>query len=183
MSNWQYLAAGQPGAPVQGGGGGNPALSGYRSIQDARRAAAPVGGRTPQAEYPDGYLGNVNDRREDRLLTSIQSRLTQRNYQRGVHKGDAVDPRDYYWPDDVNPQAGIEAQSQAVMNEDGLFITPRWTQEGSTPAEQINHMGKNHLLSPKDFDQLANSVGVATPSNQINPVRSQSMSRLLPSWK
>ena len=175
MSDWQNLSPmgrGQPGSPNISGGGGS-LLSGYRSIADARRAAAPMGGRTPGAEYPDGYLGSTNNRREDRLATSVAGKLSQRNYQRGVHKGDAVNPQDYYWNDVVNPQAGIAAQARGL----------KWTQVGSTPADQINHLGKNHLLAPEDLNRLANSVGIATPSNQIDPVRSQQMSRLLPSWK
>lgn len=173
MSNdWQYLNVNgvpQAGSTTVGGGGG-AVVSGWRSPVDARRSAANPA-RTPQAEYPDGYLGNVNSRRDDRLLNHVQSRLTQRSYQRGVHKGERVDPQDYYWNDIVNPQAGIEAESRGQ----------RWTQVG-TPQEQINHMGKNHLLSPEDFSSLAQSVGVKTPS-QMDPVRSQRMARLLPRWK
>jgi hypothetical protein len=173
-NQWQFLSpngVGQPRSVNISGGGGATRLSGYRSIQDARRSAA-APGRTPQAEYPDGYLGNVNSRRDDKLLNSVQSRLTQRSYQRGVHKGERVNPQDYYWNDVVNPQAGIEAEAKGL----------KWTQVGSTPVDQINHMGKNHLLAPQDFDRVANSVGVQTP-NEINPVRSSQMSRLLPTWK
>jgi hypothetical protein len=170
-NQWQYLppqGVGQPGTVNPAGGGGT--LGGYRSIIDARRSAAAP--RTPQAEYPDGYLGNVNSRREDRLLGHIQSRLTQRSYQRGVHKGDRIDPQDYYWNDQVNPQAGIEAEARGR----------RWTQVGSTPVDQINHMGKNHLLAPQEFDKVATSVGVQPP-NEIDPVRSARLARLLPTWK
>lgn len=176
MSNnpWQYLSpegVGQPGSVNIAGGGGSSTLSGFRSIQDARRAAA-MPSRTPQADYPDGYLGSINSRREDRLLGNIQGRLTQRSYQRGVHKGERVNPQDYYWDDVVNPQAGIEAQAKGL----------KWSQVGSTPVDQINHMGKNHMLAPEVVDRVAGQVGIATP-NEINPIRSAAMSRLLPSWK
>lgn len=174
MSNdWQYINVNgvpQSGSPTVGGGGGS-VLSGFRSILDARRSAAGPG-RTPQAEYPDGYLGNVPNRREDRLLGHVQGRLTQRSYQRGVHKGERIDPQDYYWNDIVNPQAGIEAQAQGL----------KWSQVGSTPEQQINHMGKNHMLAPQDFSKVADRVGLQAPK-QIDPIRQQRMSRLLPSWK
>jgi len=88
-----------------------------------------------------------------------------------VHKGDRINPQDYYWDDTVNPQAGLEAEAKGL----------RWTQSG-TPAEQINHLGKNHLLEPADFDKLAKSVGVSAPK-EIDPVRSARMTRLLPTWK
>ena len=183
-NNFQYIAPNglpQPGGTTVGGGGSpGGALSGYRSILDARRSAA-VPGRTPQAEYPDGYLGNINSRREDRLLGHIQSRLTQRSYQRGVHKGERIDPQDYFWNDQVNPQAGLEAEAGA-RRKGPVLMTPRWTQVGSTPMDQINHMGKNHMLAPQDFNKVADSVGLQAPQ-QIDPVRSRRMSRLLPTWR
>lgn len=165
-SNWQYLSPmglPQNGSPTVGGGG-------YTSLLDMKRSAS-SSGRTPYAEYPDGYLGTVNSRREDRLLTHVQTRLTQRSYQRGIHKGTRVDPQDYYWNDIVNPQSGIDAEAKGQ----------RWTQQG-TSAEQINHMGKNHLLSPAQMAKQANDVGVSAPK-QIDPVRSERMARLLPKWK
>lgn len=165
--NWQYLGVNglpQSGGTTVGGGGG------FRSITDMRRSAAGPG-RTPYAEYPDGYLGNVSSRREDRLLKNIQSRLTQRSYQRGVHKGTRIDPQDYYWNDIVNPQSGLEAEARGQ----------KWTAQG-TQVEQINHMGKNHLLSPQQVQQVAGDVGIKTPQ-QLDPARRQRMQRLLPSWK
>lgn len=166
MSDWQYLSPmglPQNGTPTIGGGG-------YTSILDMRRSAAGPG-RVPYAEYPDGYLGNVNSRREDRLLTHVQTRLTQRSYQRGVHKGSRIDPQDYYWNDVVNPMSGIDAQRQGK----------KWTAQG-TAGDQINHMGKNHLLTPDQVHQMADSVGIKAPK-QLDPIRAQKMSRLLPNWK
>jgi len=135
-----------------------------------RAAADPA--KVPYAEYPDGYLGNVSSRREDRLLRNVQSRLTQRSYQRGVHKGERIDPQDYYWNDVIDPQAGLRAEARGL----------KWTAVGATPEQQINHMGKNHLLSPAQVAQVANGVGLETPQ-QIDPVRSARMQRLLPSWR
>ena len=43
-------------------------------------------GFAPGAAYPDGYLGTITDRQQDKLLGAVQSRLTDRSYQRGVHK-------------------------------------------------------------------------------------------------
>ena len=155
---WQYLS------PY-----GDPQPAGFTSLLDMRRSAAGTG-RTPYAEYPDGYLGNISSRREDRLLTHVQTRLTQRSYQRGVHKGDRIDPQDYYWNEVVDPEAGIRAQA----------VGQRWTAQG-TPAEQINHMGKNHMLTPDQVARVGAQVGVRT--QEIDPIRSAKMSRLLPSWR
>lgn len=170
MSEWQLLSpngAPNPGAPVSGGGG--TPLVGARDILDARRSAMTP--RTPNAEYPDGYLGQVQSRREDRLLQNVQARLTQRNYQRGVHKGERVDQSDYFWNAKVNPMAGLEAQARGQ----------RWTAVGSTAVEQINHMGKNHLLPPEELDKVAAGYGVVNVI-PVDPVRQASLKHLLPQW-
>jgi hypothetical protein len=172
MSDWQHLSpmgAPTPGAPVHGGGGGNT-LSGYRDILDARRSAATP--RTPGAEYPDGYLGTVNSRREDRLLNAVQTRLTQRSYQRGVHKGEKIDNSDYFWPPEFNDMSGLAAQARGE----------KWTAIGSTPAEQINHMGKNHLLTPEEMGRTAAQYNVHEVL-PVDPVRQANLTRLLPTWR
>jgi hypothetical protein len=53
---------------------------------------------------------------------------------------------------------------------------------GSTAAEQINHMGKNHLIPPEQMGQVAAQYGVKeiTP---VDPIRQEKMTRLLPSWR
>lgn len=172
MSDWQILSpmgAPQAGAPVHGGGGGRT-LSGYRDILDARRSA--VAPKTPNAEYPDGYLGTVPSRREDRLLNAVSSRLTDRNYQRGVHKGEKLSQSDYYWTDTFNPESGLRAQAAGQ----------KWGPVGSTAAEQINHMGKNHLIPPEEMSKVAGQYNVKeiTP---VDPIRQEKMTRLLPAWR
>lgn len=158
-----------PGSNVVGGGGGHQ-LIGYRDILDARRAMAT--GRTPQAAYPDGYLGNVSSRREDRLLNGVKNRLTQKSYQRGVHKGERIDPSDYYWNEVVNPNIGLEYQSQGK----------KWTARGFTPAEQLTHMGKVDFATPQEMAAFYRQYGVnpPVPEKGIDPIRAEKMSRLLP---
>ena len=169
-TNWQYLApfgVSKPGTPTYGGGGRTD-LIGYRDILDARRSVAAA--RTPEAEYPDGYLGNVNSRREDRLLKGIQSRLTQRSYQRGVHKGERIDPSDYFWSADFNPQSALDAEAAGL----------RWAPSG-TPEEQITHLGKNHMLNPSQLGAVARSVDI--DPGPVDPIRTAKAARLLPSWR
>ncbi len=159
---------------VGGGGSGPSSNAGYRSVLDQSRSAANPA-RTPQAEYPDGYLGNIRTRREDRLLKDVQSRLTQRSYQRGVHKGERVDPTDYLWDKSIiDPEAGLRAEAKGL----------KWTAKGETPQNIINHMGKNHLLSPEEMANVANGLGVNQgPTTTVDPLRASKMSRLLPSYK
>lgn len=171
MSDWQYLAphgAPQPGSPVTGGGGRT--LAGYRDILDAKRSAATA--RTPDAEYPSGYLGTIKSRREDRLLGAVQTRLTSRQYQRGVHKGEKIDSGDYFWPDEFNPMSGLAAEA----------VGAKWTAVGSSPAEQINHLGKGHMLSPAELGKVYEQYNVrdVQPADDL---RRQQMQTLLPSWR
>lgn len=169
-TNWQYLApfgVSQPGTPTYGGGGRTD-LIGYRDILDARRSVATA--RTPEAEYPDGYLGNVNSRREDRLLKGIQSRMTQRSYQRGVHKGERIDPSDYFWSADFNPQSGLDRQAT------GLRFAP-----SGTPEEQIQHLGKDHMLTPAQLGATARAYDI--DPGPVDPIRTAKAARLLPSWR
>jgi hypothetical protein len=139
MPNWMYnppMGVGQQGSVVQNANGGTP-LVGARSIADARRMMQT--GRAPQAQYPDGYLGTIIDRREDRVMVAVQGRLTQRQYQRGVHKGERIDLRDYFWPEWLTPDSGIENEATGR----------RWTPRGAAPAH-LAHLGKNPVLSPAD---------------------------------
>lgn len=171
--NWQYLAPFGAAAPgtVAYGGGGRTDLTGYRDVLDARRSMATP--RVPEAEYPDGYLGNVNARREDRLLKGVQSRLTQRSYQRGVHKGERIDPSDYYWSAEFNPQTGLEREAA------GMKFAPT-----GLPEEQIQHLGRRHMLSPSQLGEMAQRYGLE--SDQVlalDPSRAAKLSRLMPTWR
>jgi hypothetical protein len=110
---WQFLPPFNFGAPgnanTAGGGGGMGPY--FRDSLDARRS---MYNQTPEAMYPDGYLGTINTRRQDRLLDSLKDRANQRSYQRGVHKGERIDPSDYYFPQALQPTDGITRQMQAV---------------------------------------------------------------------
>ena len=70
--------------------------------------------RTPEATYPDGYLGTIPSRRGDRLMDGLKARTTNRPYTRGVHKGERIDARDYFWPPEFNLWSGLQAQSQGI---------------------------------------------------------------------
>jgi len=110
---WQFLPPYNYGAPgnanTAGGGGGMGPY--YRDALDARRSAY---NRTPEAMYPDGYLGTINTRRGDRLLDSLKTRQNQRSYVRGVHKGEKIDPADYFFPRQLQPDRGLRRMAQGV---------------------------------------------------------------------
>ena len=170
-SNWMYLQT----PPGQGtptfGGGAHPIR--FRDQLDATRSM--MTGRIPQAEYPDGYLGTIRSRREDRLMTAIKSRLTQRNYQRGIHKGERIDPNDYYWTTEVNPDIALEYEAQGL----------KWTQDGATVYEKLVNGGKP---GAQDMRRLARKVGIdadqySGPVLVTDPHRRAQLVSLRPAWR
>jgi hypothetical protein len=145
VANWWVDT--QPGPAFPGGtttgGGGNAGVVQYRSPLDAARAAQ---GQIGQAQYPDGYLGTITNRREDRLLEKIQEKLTDRSYQRGVHKGAKIAPTDYFWDKNgVDPDSGLKKEFGA-RREGYTIPVPRHVPAGN-PVERLAHLGKTAGLS------------------------------------
>jgi hypothetical protein len=153
------------------GGGGVPAA---RSELDFLRMGV---GIEPSAEYPDGYLGTIRTRRDDRgrpnsasekVLDSLKVRVGQKSYQRGVHRGERVDPQDYYYPESLRPERGIKRQMRAVY--DGT------TYRASRSAPQFNLVPAPHLPNDGKADIRSNTPG------QIDKKRAAQLSRLKPAW-
>ena len=138
---------------VYGGGGGGIVTA--KDTLDWARMGFP--GRTPEAEYPDGYVSTgLNSRRSDRLLSKIGS-MNRRSYTRGVHRGSKVDPGDYIWPENWNPQRGIQAEMagrQAAL-------------AAEAPEPRLSMDARMAPPSP-----------VAPPS----PTKSRQLQALLPAW-
>jgi hypothetical protein len=175
VANWWITQSGgepgpvSPGGTTTGGGGRSGARAGsagalqYRSPLDAARASQ---GRIPQAEYPDGYLGTIIDRHQDKLLENVQEKLTQRSYQRGVHKGAKIDASDYFWAGkSINPDMMLIAESKAVVH-NGLMYVDRFCPTGN-PVERLAHLGKTAGLSPPEQVQLYKQYGVSVAKNPV----------------
>jgi hypothetical protein len=164
QQNWQSLGGnGFYGYNNQGGQGVPVA----RGELDAIRIGT---GRVPSAEYPDGYLGTIRSRRDDRLLDSIKSRLGQKSYQRGVHKGERIEASQYFWPHDMNDMSGIKRQMRAKYDPAaGVYRIPRSApQTHLTPAPHLVNDGKANMRS--------DSPGT------INVRRADAMAYLKPAW-
>lgn len=112
-----------------------------RSVLDARRM---MYNRTPNAEFPDGYLGTITSRRGDRVLDSLKARVNQRSYQRGVHLGERIDPGDYLWPEEQDPLRGIQAEATT-----GLRYAPQLEYFEPTPTieGQLAPRGSTSILT------------------------------------
>lgn len=147
--NIQYLgASGYIGAYTTTGGGGSTVVP--RSDLDFLRMGI---GRTPQAEYPDGYLGNIRSRRDDRgmptdtVLDSLKNRQNQRAYQRGVHRGERIDPAQYLWPAELRPDRRLRAKFQVVEQEGAitLNVTRNAPRQELAPAPSLINDGKANI--------------------------------------
>ncbi len=86
--------------------------------------------RTPEATYPDGYLGTIQSRRGDRLLDGLKARTQNRPNTRGIHKGERIDRRDYFWPDEFGLDTGLQLQSQAQFVPEEGWTCPRYSPPG-----------------------------------------------------
>jgi hypothetical protein len=156
--NWQSLgASGLYGGNTAYGPTGSAGVPVTHSQLDALRIGQ---GRTPEAEYPDGYLGTIRSRRDDRLLDSLKNRVNQRAYQRGVHKGERIDQSDYFYPKGLDPQRGIRNQARGKKTGPLLELAP---------APHLVNDGKANI--------------VANEPAQLDPKRTSQLSSLRPAWR
>jgi hypothetical protein len=165
--NWQSMGGNGFYGYNNQGGQGTPVA---RGELDAIRIGT---GRVPSAEYPDGYLGTIRSRRDDRLLDSVKSRLNQKNYQRGVHKGERIEASAYFWSPEFSDQAGIRRQSRAKyvdVNDVMVYMTPR-------NGIDLALMPAPHLVN----DGKANTV--ADAPSVLNVQRANQLSYLKPVWR
>lgn len=173
MANWQYTPGqgSQPGSTAYGAGGGmngsEVPLAGFRSILDAKRAMV---GRTPNAEYPDGYLGSIVDRREDKMLQHVRNNA--RSYTRGVHKGSRIEMQDYFWPADFNPMTGLEHQSRGK----------KWSAQGS-PVERLVHGGSTLTVSEEMQIREQMNLPVDPQMAGTDPEVRANLRKQGPAWK
>jgi hypothetical protein len=157
VSQWQQLgSAGAQGYTSTGAGG-----LGF-TMHDALDAKRSMVGSIPSAEYPDGYLGTIQSRREDRLLDQVKAKLNDKRYQRGVHKGEKIDARDYLWPDDQQPDRGLANQARGIKTAPIMTLTEQLTMGGRPPG-------------------LIAAAG--SPLAELNPDRAAQLRHLAPNWR
>jgi len=170
-----------PGGATTGGGGSAGAIQ-YRTPLDQARAAQ---GRIPSAEYPDGYLGTITDRHQDKLLQNLQSRLTDRSYQRGVHLGSKIGKEQYFWPAAGDVRPGMRLELEVSLVKSGYtYDMPRFAPTGN-PVERLAHLGKTAGLSPPEQMKVAKQMGVSFAKNPVvimDPTRAARMTKMLPSY-
>ena len=165
--HWQSLGGNGFNGYNNQGGQGVPVA---RGDLDAIRIGT---GRVPSAEYPDGYLGTIRSRRDDRLLDSIKSRVGQKAYQRGVHKGERIEPSAYFWSPEFNDEMGIRRQEKAkavTINGVTVYQIPR-------QSPQMQLVPAPHLVNDGKANTIANQPGT------LNTLRASQMAYLKPVWR
>ena len=133
--------------------------------------------RTPEATYPDGYLGTVPSRRGDRLMDGLKARSTNRPNTRGIHKGERIDTRDYFWPEEFNLWTGIAYEAMGSrFSPPGLSLN-----DGMLEAERYP---TDHRVGPRSVAQgarYAKTGGGITP-NIPDPDRRATLRAQAPGW-
>ena len=118
-----------------------------------------------ETQFPDGYLGPTEgNRRADKILGHIE-RMNLRQYSRGVHKGERINPTDYIWPDEFNKFTGI------AMMDAGLKYAP----PGMEP-QRLTNDGKIGAREAMQREQPG-------ADKSINPERSSRLRHLMPKYR
>lgn len=129
--------------------------------------------RTPEATYPDGYLGTINTRRGDRIMDGLKARTTNKPYTRGVHKGERMDQKDYFWPEEFNPWSGVETQMTGM----------RWSPPGLgeyLPDER--YPTDRRVVGPRRVPIGSRYLGGGGPQPEQDPDRVRTLVSQAPSW-
>lgn len=156
FTQWQHFDPTNSGVPGSGSDVFPFSKSGpepwWRDAHDRARSAA----RTPDSEYPSGYLGTTRTRREDRLRSSGGNRRTKDSYKRGVHHGSRVEQSAYFWDDHLHMMAGLEAQAKGR----------KWAPTGGPVNTHLTNDGKN---MPRGARSLAGDPGRTTVPARMHP--------------
>lgn len=120
----------------------------------------------PKRSIPDGYLGSIRSRRDDKgkpyavsdvVLDSLKSRQTQRGYQRGVHKGERIDPGEYLWPEGLKADRGVKRKITIDEVDGGTLMLMRRNapKQSLAPHPHLVNDGKANISAnvPAEFQE------------------------------
>jgi hypothetical protein len=142
-------------------------------------------GQTPEAQWPDGYLGSVQNRYSGKkdIDAQLVTRLSDRSYQRGVHKDVKMPANAYMWPSDFNPDSGLKNQARGKMSPEGTILVKRFSPPGN-PVDKFSA----GIASEREMMALYSRYGVNAHTGQgtdsVDPARAQIIAGMLPqtSW-
>ena len=152
-----------------------PALGPAPSFRDGKDRLLSRWGQSPDTQHPDGYLGTQagNTRRSDKLLQGI-NRQNHRSYSRGVHKGERVNPGDYVWPDELNLDTGLLAQSQYKK-----IGHQQWAPKQGVPGAEPVRLTNDGKAGPRGVPRGLDRVEM----EPIDPQRRALLKNLAPRWR
>jgi hypothetical protein len=131
---------------------------------------------------PDGYLGTINTRRQDRLLDGLKQRQSNRPTTRGIHKGERIDARDYLWPEEFNQWTAIQGQMESVyVPEERMFYSPRFTPPGLGFDLEYERYPTDRKVGPKRVPLGGNFDGTVIWDGH-DPDRGEALRALAPRW-
>jgi hypothetical protein len=132
--------------------------------------------RTPEAQYPDGYLGTIPSRRGDRLMDGLKARTQNRPYTRGIHKGERIDQRDYFWPEEFNLWTGLAYEAQGSrFSPPGLVLNGGMLENERYPTDR--KVGPRSVPIGARYAQTGNGT---TPTS--DPDRRATLRAQAPAW-
>jgi len=128
--------------------------------------------RTPEAQYPDGYLGTIPSRRGDRLMDGLKARQQNRPNTRGIHKGERIDTRDYFWSPEFNLWSGLEAEARGE----------RFTPPGLGEFLEGERYPADRRVGPRGVAVGARYANTQAPTAAQNADRIATLIRQAPPW-
>jgi hypothetical protein len=138
--------------------------------------------RTPNAEYPDGYLGTIPSRRGDRLMDGLKARMNNRPYTRGIHKGTRIDAQDYFWPPEFNLDTALQAQSMAEFIPEAGWTCPRFFPPGIGNYLEDERYPTDRKVGPRGVPVGARNAQVGAPAGPASPDRIPMLRGQAPPW-
>ena len=106
------------------------------------------------------------------VLDSLKNRQNQRAYQRGVHKGERIDPAQYIWPAGMEPNRRLNPKLFKTVDEDGSLVMM-----GIRNAPKQELAPAPHLVNDGKSNISANVPG------EFNPRTSDRFQHLKPRWQ
>jgi hypothetical protein len=90
----------------------------------------------------------------DRLLDGLKQRQAAGPKVRGIHKGEQMDARDYYWQPEFNPDSGLISEAATAVDTLDGFLVQRYASPGL-----VNDPMAPEFMSPRRANILSRQGG------------------------
>ena len=132
--------------------------------------------RTPEADYPDGYLGTVDSQRQARLRANEGlTRQEAKPFSRGVHKGEKMDANSYFWPKNFQPWSALEYEEAGMR-----YVIPGVLMDAGIMAPDLDPAQPQ--LARVAARGIPGRAGSTAAWGNEAPSQSADLRRLAPAW-